>query len=229
MSIKTTKCHFSGARWLPYKRCLRTGGTKERCLKRMADTACTNSDYKVTKTLRLSLHHTETLLQTIPNLKVVHLFRDPRAVLHSHSNTKWSRTKENNVKSLQKGAQSVCDRIVKDVEYGKILLQKYPKRFTIIQYEDFEQPLQTIKALYEFLGMTFDRTILQYVDSSNGTEKSGNHPFQYRNSMTWKNIQVINRYCTNAFDLLGYRTFTSEKELKDMSISAIIKLSFKIA
>lgn len=196
-----------------------------------AHTECSTSVYKVTKTLRLSLYHTEKLLRTMPDLKVVHLFRDPRAVIHSHSGRKWSPIKESSLTSIARGAQAVCCRIVRDIQHGQTLVEQYPDRFKIIQYEDFENPLATIRILYNFLGMSFDEEVLQYIDGSEETGSSnsdGNHPFQYRYSMQWKTIKVINQYCEQAFDMLGYRTFKSESEFRNMSLSAVKELSFKV-
>lgn len=45
--------------------------------------SCQRSKFRTIKTIRIPMMHVETLLQRYPNLKVIHLVRDPRAQVNS--------------------------------------------------------------------------------------------------------------------------------------------------
>ena len=173
-----------------------------------------------------------------PNLKVVHLVRDPRGLINSHFQTSWSPLRRRSTeKQLINAARAICERMSRDIDIGEKLLEKYPDRFKIVQYEDFDDPASKIDTLYNFLGMTHARETEQYIAkpetetdsaSANGGAK-GNHPFQYRTALRWSTVELIDQYCSDVYDKLGYSKFENETSYKDLSISGIqSKLPYRL-
>ena len=199
--------------------------TMETCLKLMSTSVCTNTQNKVTKVLRISLSNVKTFLETRPNLKIVHLFRDPRAVISSHIRTGWSPVRANSRVSVASTARSICDRIADDIKYAKKLKTEFPERFLVVQYEDFKDPLPKIKKLFDFVGMNFTSEAYDFIDMdknvTSGSKLNGNHPFLYREQLEWHFVKVINRYCSNVYKELGYTMFGSEEDLKDPGIEPV--------
>lgn len=225
------KCHpsssdcFTGKRWDVFRACKWKGHSDTACLTEMATKVCAASKYKVTKVLRISLSNIESFLHTRPNMKVVHLFRDPRAIINSHLRTAWSQVRKNSLDSIDAAARSICTRIEDDVKHAMVLSKNFPERFLILQYEDFNKPLQKIRKLLDFLGMEFTKEVLQFIDSDNKTSsvenRPGNHPFMYREQLGWEAMKVINRHCIKVFHQLGYTIFQSEDTFRDLSIPAV--------
>lgn len=176
---------------------------------------------------------TRKLLNTIPHLKVIQLFRDPRAVIFSHHNTKWSPIKLTTTEKIIYATRAVCERMVKDVQTSHKLLKEFPERFKVIQYEDFEHPLIAVQNIYDFVGMPFEEEVLEYIENTTDSvsvgHTNGNHPFTYRQYMSWDAATVFNKYCKDAFDLLGYKTFYNERDFRDFSISAVPHLTFRLS
>lgn len=221
-----------------YRSCVAAGENGVSCLKELAEQQCLQKKFRVTKTLRLTLEMARKLLNTIPHLKVIQLFRDPRAVVFSHHQTKWSPIKLTSRHKITNGARAICERMVKDVQTSHKLLKEFPGRFKVIQYEDFEHPLIAVQNIYDFVGMPFEEEILEYIENTTETasmvshEKGhmdGNHPFTYREHMPWDAVTVISKYCKEAFDLLGYKTFYNERDFRDLSISAVPHLTFTLS
>ena len=186
---------------------------------------CKNAKHRVTKVLRMSLDLMEIFLNESSNMKVVHLFRDPRAILNSHFQTSWSPLRRGNAEQITKAARALCNRILRDIEAGILLQKAFPTRFKIIQYEDFDDPWSKITKLYKFLGMTqtkeTQRFIVQPGASGSGGSSRGNHPFKYRTMMKWPTIKVIDQACGEVYDKLGYTRYQNERSYMDLNISGI--------
>lgn len=190
---------------------------------------CSNAKHRVTKVLRMSLDLTEIFLKEKANMKVVHLFRDPRAIINSHFQTTWSPLRRHGSEEhFTKAARALCNRMLRDIEIGERLLQKFPTRFKIIQYEDFDDPSSKIDILYRFLGMSHVKETRQYiskpetgVNSGSSAGTKGNHPFKYRTMLKWSSVRLIDKQCSGVYDKLGYTIYSDEHSYRNLSISGV--------
>ena len=199
---------------------------------------CKNAKHRVTKVLRLSLDIMHIFLNERPNLKVVHLVRDPRGLINSHFQTSWSPVRRRSTeKQMINAARAICERMSRDIDIGQRLMEKYPGRFKIVQYEDFDDPSLKIGKLYKFLGMTHARETEQYIakpetetdDVSDSKGSKGNHPFKYRTALSWSTVELIDQFCSDVYDKLGYTQFENETMYRDLSISGIqSKLPYRL-
>ncbi|XP_060600989.1 carbohydrate sulfotransferase 1-like [Ruditapes philippinarum] len=216
---------LSGKKWNVFRECSAKNHTLDTCLRYMSSNVCSRSQNKVTKVLRISLFNLKSFLEVRPNLKIVHLFRDPRAVINSHIRTNWSPVRANSLESVASVSRSICGRMADDIENAKKLKAEFPQRFLIVQYEDFKNPLPKIRKLIDFVGMKFTSEAYNFIDidtnATSGSKLNGNHPFLYREQLEWRFVRVINRYCSNIYKELGYTMFGSEEELKDTEIQPV--------
>ena len=195
--------------------------------------ACKTAKHRVIKTLRLSLETTEPLLRQNPHLKIIHLVRDPRGIIHSQIRTGWFPMSEANQLVVKKNVESLCSRILNDIHSGLRLMNKYPDKVKIIQYEDFSDTFRIAQYLYAFTGMDFSKKYRTFANTSveltPESKSDGNHPFKYRDKLAWKTIQTIDSECKDVYNMLGYVVFNSEQDLRNHSISAIKdRLAFSI-
>ena len=203
------------------------------CIKILTDT-CKMSKYKIVKTIRISMDLVQNLIDFIPNLKVIHLVRDPRAITNSrtHSgNMKMSRETETHSIAL-------CKEMYLDVKVTQILKNKYPKGITMVMYEALaEKPLEGAKYVYKFLDVKFDSVIEEWIYSSTHADKNNGFygtrranssvvSSHWRNETTIEKVDLIQNYCKDAMDLLGYVPFNTQEELRNIDIPA--RLSTKI-
>ena len=68
-----------------YSTCMQIVREKAKPCEQMLGEFCKKADFRATKTVRATMDVVETLLERNPNLRVIHLIRDPRAVMVSRS------------------------------------------------------------------------------------------------------------------------------------------------
>lgn len=163
------------------------------------------------KILRLRLALTEPLLED-PNLNVRILFlvRDPRALMLSRKHCTWCR---GNLDCEH--AQTVCDDMVLDYHTTKRFQLKYPHRFKVIRYEELSlDPFNVTEEILKFYGLPFDRRVVKYLESHTKQNighmystfrDSSSTPFRWLHNLTYTEIDNIQRSCSEAMELWGYK------------------------
>ena len=128
---------------------------------RQLQKVCENSPFRIIKTIRLELHDVANLLEDLPNLKIVHLVRDPRGTLSSQSRAGRC--------SGQTGGQTgctnrFCKRLENDVLAEERIMEKYPSRIMPVFYEDIARhPLEASRKMYDFIGADFTKEAEAYI------------------------------------------------------------------
>ena len=200
------------------------------CLKRM-EAVCKNAKHRTTKIVRLTVDNLEHVLETLPNVKVVHLMRDPRAIINSRITTTWYNLHEtpyNNHRRIMTDAKDLCLRMKYDLKAATVLKQKYPGRFALAMFEDLQTDMKAkTYMLYSYFGIDKSSVesklanmtgILQEEHSVNRTR--GNYSNWWRHQLTYGAVKVIDSVCQDVSEILGYKIFTSESQLKDTSLKA---------
>lgn len=181
--------------------------------------ACLESQIRVIKTIRLRLNWAKDLLDDENlNLKIIHLVRDPRAILHSVAKSEtWS--------DQARTSEYQCSNIRNDLETGIDL----PKdRYMRVRYEDFvDSPLAISVKLYEFLNIPLHKSLASYIAIHTEMDKFSKFylakqdyfstyrksSYNYNSWMTNMNTikrQEIEKHCSDVIKLLGYN-LTSRK------------------
>ncbi|XP_060565887.1 carbohydrate sulfotransferase 1-like isoform X2 [Ruditapes philippinarum] len=222
--------NYSGNIWKPYKSCRARGKSVEICLKRM-ETVCKNAKHRTTKIVRLTVDNLEYVLEHLPTVKVIHLMRDPRAIINSRITTTWYHLHEtpyDNHRRIMTEAKDLCLRMKYDLKAATVLKQKYPGRFAIIMFEDLQTDMKAkTQMLYSYVGIDKSSVesklgnmtgILQEEHNVNRTR--GNYSNWWRHQLSYGAVKVIDSVCKNVSDVLGYKIFSSESQLEDESLKA---------
>ena len=141
---------LSGHSWTSYRACVRGRIPKKTCLQRQM-TLCKKSSHVITKVLRLTTGSLEDLLKKRDDLKIIHLFRNPLAIINSRTESVGYP-----VRDYAANAVTLCKKMMIDYDGAKRLKEKYPDRVKLVFYEDIKSNVnEKIKKLYEFIGMEF--------------------------------------------------------------------------
>jgi hypothetical protein len=125
--------------------------------------ACARAHLRAAKTVRASMPSMEPLLRADDAFRVIHLVRDPRAVVASRLATKdesiigiyalKAKNDAANETRAVREAATYCRRAAADLEYSRMLQDRYPGRIMTIRYEDVVANLGShAEAAYRFIG-----------------------------------------------------------------------------
>jgi hypothetical protein len=169
------------------------------------------------------------MLDTRKNLKVIHLFRDPRAIINSRIETKWFPSKTD--EEVIENAKSLCNKMLYDFRKGQNVHKKYPDRFKFIYYEDLtSNMLSKSKILYNYIGMNVDETyfpeFMKHIVSKktfvSKVERKKNSAYWWRKNLNWtivKNMEII---CKDVYTELGYKPMSSFQEYVNLSMPSTV-------
>ena len=173
---------------------------------------------KIVKSIRVNdFTLLEHFLKEIPDLKIISLFRDPRAVHLSQAQY-----------FKMSNATLLCTALNSCAVDAKRLLEKYPKNFHLLRYEDFaSHPWKVSQRLLDFLGLraniktdTFIHTHMTDVKGkSRGKNvfdtvmKSSAAVSNWRHRTRMPQVRNVQAQCQQAMRVLGYRKISSPKQL----------------
>ena len=213
--------------WEPYRSCRKNNSTKAACLHIM-ERFCRLAKHRVTKVLRLSVDNLENILFQNPNVKVIHLFRDPRAVINSRITTDWYYLKDNpndtRHADIRNNADGLCKRMVYDLNKGLKLRRKYPKRFTFLLFEDINSDVQNrVQNLYSYLGMTKPGVKDRYFNLSDigkhehtVVKKMNDFSSWWRTHLTFSAAKAVEQECKEVFRLFHFMKFSTERSMRNL-------------
>ena len=130
----------------------------------MLRSTCSRSSLRAAKTVRAQMMSMDILLASDPDIRVIHLLRDPRAVVSSrlqkHDNSivgRYSLSAGGFQKSsdvARREAEIYCRTAVNDIRVRRVLEVKYPGRILVLHYEDVVADLlRHADLVYRFLGV----------------------------------------------------------------------------
>lgn len=203
-----------------YKECRKQNKSLETCSKQ-----CISSTKSI-KTIRLSMDIVEILMAKIPDLKVIHLLRDPRGMIKSRLKGGFVKKSMN----LATIAQAHCERFERNIEIGKRLLQRYPGRLKTYLYEQIaENPKESSSSIFGFLGLTPSSTFdvwlhnhtaagiksSYYKTSRPNSTLTAN---SWRLSLPYKDVKNIDKQCLEFYKITGILPASDEKTLRNLNI-----------
>ncbi|XP_045207054.2 carbohydrate sulfotransferase 1-like isoform X1 [Mercenaria mercenaria] len=178
---------------------------------------CENSPFRIIKTIRIQLQDIRNLLEDLPNLKIVHLVRDPRATLSSQASLGMC--------SSRRGGQpgctnKFCKRLENDVLAEERLMKLYPNRIMPVFYEDIaKHPLQTSKKMYDFIGAEFTLEAEAYIYNitmaglanncviCTTRSNSSEHVDTWKTKMKPEFINIVNERCNYVIKRYNFDEF----------------------
>ena len=182
--------------------------------------ACSTYNHTVIKILsgRVPNKTIQTLMELFQqqnryDVKLVHLVRDPRAVMNSRVKLKWM--KNHLDPSFRKTVHKICDEMLQNVRFG---LQSPPpwlkNRFKVLRYEDLVlNVLRVIQELYRFAGFDWSASVDEWISTLAKTTKQDRAYSLFKNASAamegWKSapepfIRHVENICGDLIDFLGY-------------------------
>ena len=140
-----------------------------------------------------NLYHVPQLIEWFPNARIVHTFRDPRAILASE----WRRLIDNRgegwVHRLPRPLYSLAIVFYVTVSWlyavrlHRKYTQRYGDRYRLVRYEDLVgNPEATARELCDFLDFKFDETMLQPAQFGSSFAAKGGRGFDKRALDRWR-------------------------------------------
>ena len=161
--------------------------------------ACDSSDTRVVKTVRATMDEVEPLLQSDPNFRLLHLYRDPRAVYRSRRQSAWTRGEFEKTSSVWNSALVYCQTVLHDYKKRKELEKKYPGKILGFVYEHvMEHPEEFKDYVYDFLDLPEN---VRHANSSLAPKESLKWHAELKPDLV-KNIEKV---CQEFADTLGVK------------------------
>ncbi|XP_071538184.1 carbohydrate sulfotransferase 5-like [Panulirus ornatus] len=201
-------------------------------------TACALHPLNLAKTVRLRLAALSNLLQDPSlDLRVIHLARDPRAVVQSRTKMPWC--KGRSCRDLDSLCRASNQDSLKASEYSK----KYPKNFLVVRYEDLvTDPYRHTRRIFEFLGLPLVAELALYIEEHAKTpakrSDEGNNDVyaalysthrnssaavhKWRYTMAWETVREVQGLCAPSLNYYGYRVFLTHRQQENLNVSVIM-------
>ncbi|XP_047491755.1 carbohydrate sulfotransferase 5-like [Penaeus chinensis] len=190
------------------------------CLRKL----CLNQTNIVVKVIRMRVSWlADLLLESGPELKVVHLVRDPRASFRS------SRM----FVQTQKDYTELCPRILEDLQMIDTVKRLFPGRVTSVKYEDLcLDPKGVVTDLWGFLSGARKAALppawaLYLAEHTDGANTRGNAYSTWRDTRkeaeAWRQeigeslLLAVEEHCGGAIALLGHNKFHSLANARNIS------------
>ncbi|XP_067091159.1 LOW QUALITY PROTEIN: carbohydrate sulfotransferase 1-like [Osmerus mordax] len=220
----------------------------------LASAACLARRHVAIKTVRVpEVGDLRTLTEDLRlDLRIVHLVRDPRAVLASRMVAFpeqfrpwkiWNATGRRPHYLDLSQITSTCRDMAVSVETGLSRPAWLRGRYVLLRYEDLAlRPEEKARELYRFLGLEMEESVRAWISlNTNGSVVSPSD-WNYRYSTSrdsrataesWRLrlgfhvVRTVQTLCNDTLSLLGYRTVLSGDELRNMSHSLVESKSFQ--
>ena len=164
--------------------------------------------------------------------KIIHLVRDPRAVVDSLKELTFFKTSRDPTRELSWYVEKGCHQMESDIKIGKLMKAFSPDGYKLIRFEDLARnPLRVVNELYKFTGIEMLDTIEKWLQETTRV-KRGNAFSTSRNSQqvvsNWRtkmspaSVQIVEKYCGRLMGQLNYElTGMSPKIQLNLDISLI--------
>jgi len=208
---------------------------------------CKLHQHTVVKTIQFSDVHKLSYLMDKESaeysLKVVHLVRDPRAIVFTHFLSTENTTVANESELVKKYSKKLCDQMLRNIKYAITAPLWLQGKYTLLRYEDLgTNPHQITELVYKFVGVPVAPQVRMWLDKlaygvtprtpQTGTSTSGSFEDFYAKNLTgsvhnwriqmhYKIVRVIETECYEVMNLLGYKIVDDEEELVTLSFSLV--------
>lgn len=190
-----------------YKKCMSglRDEAEDKCVP-MFRNVCAKSRLRSAKTVRATMASMDNLLSSDPNFRVIHLVRDPRAVVLSRREFDNSGRGKYSMGDMVKEAKLYCRTVVRDVRDRRKLDKLYPGRIMRVIYEDLvQEPLVYSEKIYEFLNTTLpEKTIKWIIDHTTKVKDSSSIAQKWQDKLSFRKTREIMGQCEEFFREIPY-------------------------
>ena len=158
------------------------------------------------------------------DVRVIQLVRDPRASFNSRIKLGWM--EEYNHWRFRNTVGEQCSKLAQNIKFGRDLPTKLRVKYLEVHYEDLaKHPIETTRNIYRFAGFEMSPYIRNWVlkntspteeqllrenkDVFSSVRNSSTVADQWRQEAPIERTRIIEKYCKEAFDLLGLENITA--------------------
>lgn len=237
INIKDLKSQFIGMfsnNLSKYAKCLKSPLLSINICIAILRNQCHNSTVRIVKTIRMKMESVTLLLKWLPELKVIHLLRDPRGKIISEVGARMSA-----ILSYVGFTSRTCDGILADTKVTDYLKAIYPSRVRVLLYETLAtKPIQTTKRTYTFLDMEYSNStinLVRHFTLSGGSEdctwctkrtNSSARAYLWRSSIDLGLLALIDRQCSFLYRKVGYVSPFPPEQIRNIRKPLIIPTPF---
>lgn len=172
--------------------------------------ACSYRSLRVTKVVRATMDSMQPLLRSVPNFRVIHLLRDPRAVVLSRRNFLSSGglfTGVDRNGSMILEAQLYCRTVVNDIRTRLELEKEHPGKILTIVYEDLVQNFKTYaENIYRFMDSPISNNTSSWIEKSDaGEQNSTEIAHKWKRILTYQEHVDIWNGCKEFYQMTNYK------------------------
>jgi len=209
---------------------------------------CKLHQHTVVKSIQFSDVHKLSYLMdkdsTDYSLKIVHLVRDPRAIVYTHFLTQNASTMTNSTEHLKEYSRKLCQDMLLNIKYAITAPSWLQGKYTLLRYEDLgTNPHQVAELVYKFVGVPMAPQVRVWLDklaygskdgysstrssfassSSSGsmeeflTTNLTSSVHNWRVQMQYQAVRMIETECYEVMNLLGYKIVDDEEELTSLT------------
>ena len=184
--------------------------------------SCHDARVRIFKVIRLPLRALFGLAGKFPDLALVYLVRDPRAVLASQGALFGHAPRPD----------SFCRMVLDDARHMRLLQERFPGRAVAVRYEDISgDPAEWTRRLYGALRLELTPEVAAAVRRMTSASKGQEGAYtsfradprraasRWRAGVDWGWVREGDRACREAYAWLGYRPAASEALLRNRSVS----------
>ncbi|WAR15518.1 CHST3-like protein [Mya arenaria] len=174
--------------------------------------ACQASPLRVLKTIRFDMEQARNLSVLIPDLKIIHLVRDPRATLKSQAAVGECKGFEQ-----QQCAERFCAMVEDNIVRADSISKSSRNRIFTLRYENLaKNPIQVSKELYKFGDGSFTKQIEDYIFNITSAGRkddciicttrgnSTEHIDNWKTTMNKTFVKIIQNRCNYLLKRFGY-------------------------
>ncbi|XP_064615778.1 carbohydrate sulfotransferase 1-like [Liolophura sinensis] len=183
---------------------------------------CAQAKYRVVKSVRVGMDVAKQLIQQYPEVKVIHLLRDPRAMFCSNN---FGANCVVDVLTVE----AFCRRITKDFKERQLLEREYPSSFKEVIFEDLvADPVGVAKDIYSFVNSRLPDYMAKLLLEKTHSKSDGPYGTRRENSTAtaykWtkiigqRTITMINSHCSELIKHGKFPQIITEKDLRGFRI-----------
>lgn len=189
----------------------------ETCIPRLQG-SCTSAIFTAIKTIRVSLRLASQLMQSIPDLRIVYSYRDPRGILASRKHLEpYYYTDE---ASFAVRSRELCGQMSQDLAEADSLRaslgESGRERLTVLRYEDLAlNPLDTARDIYRGIGLELTPGVREWLIKSTTTSDHEYNPTtvhrnatevvqKWRHSLSEAYQRIASEACHDVLQRLRY-------------------------
>lgn len=178
---------------------------------------CKSHQHIVLKSIRIRSFDTlKSVLGSIKTYRILHLVRDPRAVINSRRNLNEieSRDYKSN-DTLYKSVRELCREMLTKLKQGAAM-EVWNGNYHVVRYEDVAtRPTFAVKNLYDFVGLKHSKDVFEWIKKHTNAEKETDSFSISKNATVsvnkWKaeldlsTTRIVETECREVMHVLGYK------------------------